>query len=78
MTVVPKTNGLDAFFHTALLPLFDTCGDTGTEVLLQVKAWETQRLQRNLLMQRFSTVDERESRDYFLVGPLLSLILPPS
>ena len=27
---------VDAFFHTALLPLFDTCGDTGTEVLLQL------------------------------------------
>ena len=69
---------VDAFFHTALLPLFDTCGDTGTEVLLQVKAWETQRLQRNFLMQRFNTVDERESGDYFPMGPLSSLVLPPN
>ena len=54
---------VDAFFPTALLLMFDICGNTGTEVLLRVKAWKTQRLQRNLLMQQFSTVDERESGD---------------
>ena len=58
--------------------MLSPCGGTGTEVLLQLKAWETQRLQRNLLMQRFSTVDERESGDYFPMGPLSSLILPPN